>query len=285
MNHVWNFFLRVSTDNIPLHSDALKGFGWQIFLRFQFAWNSLLWFKMFSNIEGRDLLLKVPVNKKRFNCRDLVFVMNFTKGNFCRPLFNSQTSVASRNAVLPLFFKVSSQSPEQRASLSRSYPTDALFVALQSVQPLSTDPLGLSLREGDLVAVIKQSDPMGNANRWFVNSGNAKGFVPASVLHPFKSPPPYGYVTAAEEGKSWRQKNYAIADFYMTCLTFIHAPAVLSQHGQAMIQSHSPAFRRLLILFCESSNLFMWNTLSDTKFSDEVLLKYTKGRPFSKTNV
>ena len=100
----------------------------------------------------------------------------------------------------PLSPQPSTQSHEQRATLSRSYAPDALYVALHAVQAQPGDPMGLTLREGDLVAIIKRADPMGNPNRWFVDSGAAKGFVQASALNPYNSPPPYNFVVGSGEG-------------------------------------------------------------------------------------
>jgi hypothetical protein len=40
----------------------------------------------------------------------------------------------------------------------------------------------LTVRPGDLVVVIKNKHPSGDQERWFVDNGLGKGFVPSSLL-------------------------------------------------------------------------------------------------------
>ena len=61
------------------------------------------------------------------------------------------------------------QSDSQRDSLMKRYPPDRLFKVLENVSVSQT--LDLVLNEGDLVALIKDGDPMGNKERWFVDNG------------------------------------------------------------------------------------------------------------------
>lgn len=42
--------------------------------------------------------------------------------------------------------------------------------------------LELRVREGDILGVIQQKDPLGNRGRWFCDNGAAKGFVEAACL-------------------------------------------------------------------------------------------------------
>lgn len=61
------------------------------------------------------------------------------------------------------------QSESQRAALIKRYPADRLYTVVDNVSAQST--LDLSLAAGTLVALIKDGDPMGNKERWFVDSG------------------------------------------------------------------------------------------------------------------
>ena len=37
--------------------------------------------------------------------------------------------------------------------------------------------LDIGVNAGDLVGVVQQKDPLGNRDRWFVDNGQAQGFV------------------------------------------------------------------------------------------------------------
>lgn len=75
------------------------------------------------------------------------------------------------------------QGSSQRAYLQGRYP-DRLFIAVESFVP--TGELEVALNMGDVVAVLKQSDPMGNPLHWFVDNGLTKGFVPCNILAPMR---------------------------------------------------------------------------------------------------
>lgn len=97
----------------------------------------------------------------------------------------------------PLAPAVANQGPQreaQRVFVQSSYPVERVYVAVEDYA--SADILDLSLRTGDVVGVVKQQDPMGNAERWFVDNGAVKGFVAARFLRPLHQapvdpPPPY----------------------------------------------------------------------------------------------
>ena len=50
---------------------------------------------------------------------------------------------------------------------------------------IDTPPqLDIGVNAGDLVGVVQQKDPLGNRDRWFVDNGQAQGFVQSRVLGP-----------------------------------------------------------------------------------------------------
>ncbi|XP_059156460.1 dynamin-binding protein-like isoform X2 [Physella acuta] len=53
------------------------------------------------------------------------------------------------------------------------------------------DLMDIALTQGTVVGVVKDLDPMGNKERWFVDDGVNKGFVPSHILSPY-SPDPSG---------------------------------------------------------------------------------------------
>ncbi|XP_078470480.1 dynamin-binding protein isoform X1 [Lampetra planeri] len=77
----------------------------------------------------------------------------------------------------------STQTDSGRSQLLARFPPDRLFVLDRKVNV--AQDLDLALSEGELVAVIKQQDPMGSHRRWFVSNGVAQGFVYSSFLRPY----------------------------------------------------------------------------------------------------
>ena len=49
---------------------------------------------------------------------------------------------------------------------------------------ISTLQLDIGVNAGDLVGVVQQKDPLGSRDRWFVDNGQAQGFVQSRVLGP-----------------------------------------------------------------------------------------------------
>ncbi|KAH9495018.1 hypothetical protein Btru_018443 [Bulinus truncatus] len=63
-----------------------------------------------------------------------------------------------------------SQSDSQRQHLQQKYSIDKLFTVISTYN--ANDLMDISLTEGSLVGVVKELDPMGNKERWFVDDGD-----------------------------------------------------------------------------------------------------------------
>ena len=63
----------------------------------------------------------------------------------------------------------SSQSDSVKAYLRQLYPADKLYTVTQTVG--AAQAMDLELAQGVLVGVIKETDPMGNKEHWFVDTG------------------------------------------------------------------------------------------------------------------
>ncbi|XP_029165021.1 dynamin-binding protein-like [Nylanderia fulva] len=74
------------------------------------------------------------------------------------------------------------QTEQQRFLLREKYTVDKLFVVIEDVTSNST--LDVSAARGTLIAAIKKQDPMGNAARWYVDTGVTQGFLPSQKLRP-----------------------------------------------------------------------------------------------------
>ncbi|CAL1529614.1 unnamed protein product, partial [Lymnaea stagnalis] len=80
-----------------------------------------------------------------------------------------------------------SQSDSQRSYLHQKYSTDKLYTVTSTYN--ASDIMDISLTEGAVVGVVKELDPMGNKERWFVDDGANKGFAPSNILTPYKASP------------------------------------------------------------------------------------------------
>ncbi|KAK7084423.1 hypothetical protein SK128_028513 [Halocaridina rubra] len=82
----------------------------------------------------------------------------------------------------------------KRKVLSR-YPSDVIYIVSEVHTP--GEVMELTLYPGDHVALLKNKDPLGRCDRWFVDDGENKGFARASCLKPYKpSDHQVGTVTA-----------------------------------------------------------------------------------------
>ncbi|CAB3363327.1 Hypothetical predicted protein [Cloeon dipterum] len=103
------------------------------------------------------------------------------------------------------------QSPSRKSFLLSKYPLNKVFKVTQSWT--KSEVLDLSVQEGDIVAVIKQQDPMGSTERWYVDDGENKGFVAQKCLQQYlnSSPLSSGYGDA-ESDRIYEEVDYASTD-------------------------------------------------------------------------
>ena len=108
-----------------------------------------------------------------------------TSDNFFMPSQTSRSGSISSYSSLDASTKtMSSNDP----SLLRSkYAASDLYVV--SEPTISKGPMELSLPSTTLVGVIKKHDPNGQSEKWFVDTGSAKGFVPKRSLKSFTQSP------------------------------------------------------------------------------------------------
>lgn len=76
------------------------------------------------------------------------------------------------------------QEASHKADVLQKYQGDKLYLVV--TQYNGSDNMEISVNVGDVVGVIKEQDPMGNKEKWFVDNGAAKGFIPKSVLSAYK---------------------------------------------------------------------------------------------------
>ena len=66
--------------------------------------------------------------------------------------------------------------------ITEKYTTSKQYLVTKSRPSAVVTDLELRVREGDILGVIQQKDPLGNRGRWFCDNGAAKGFVSADCL-------------------------------------------------------------------------------------------------------
>lgn len=76
--------------------------------------------------------------------------------------------------------EVQHQTEEQRAWLLSEYPRERIYQLKRKCNGCQEQDL--SLLEGELVALLEDSDPFGSSSRWLVHSGVAQGYVYSTFL-------------------------------------------------------------------------------------------------------
>ncbi|XP_071537624.1 uncharacterized protein [Panulirus ornatus] len=65
-----------------------------------------------------------------------------------------------------------------------SYPAEVIYVVTEVHTP--AEVMELTLYPGDHVALLKNKDPLGRSDRWFIDDGDNKGFARAASLRPLQ---------------------------------------------------------------------------------------------------
>ncbi len=73
------------------------------------------------------------------------------------------------------------QSESQRLYVQQLYPAERLFKVKHDF--LGAQMMDIPLTQGTIVGVIKEEDPMGNKDKWFIdNGGKAFGQISLEIL-------------------------------------------------------------------------------------------------------
>uniref|UniRef100_A0A3Q0SUA4 Dynamin-binding protein n=1 Tax=Amphilophus citrinellus TaxID=61819 RepID=A0A3Q0SUA4_AMPCI len=103
--------------------------------------------------------------------------LTFVKEN-AQKLIERKVSFEKRDKkIMP---EVQHQTEEQRAWLLAEYPVSQLYQLKRKCNGCQEQDL--SLLEGELVALIEDTDPMGSSSRWLVHTGGAQGYVYSTFL-------------------------------------------------------------------------------------------------------
>eukprot|EP00057_Strongylocentrotus_purpuratus_P017174 XP_011671648.1 PREDICTED: dynamin-binding protein isoform X2 [Strongylocentrotus purpuratus] len=72
------------------------------------------------------------------------------------------------------------QSEAQRQSVMTRYPTGRVYQVKSNF--IAQQPMDISVYKANIVGIIKEQDPTGSSDRWYVDSGASQGFVPMGIL-------------------------------------------------------------------------------------------------------
>ncbi|XP_038053074.1 dynamin-binding protein-like isoform X2 [Patiria miniata] len=73
-----------------------------------------------------------------------------------------------------------SQSEKQKASITSRYPANRVYQV--STEFNSQQPMDMSVKKGEIVGIIKEQDPTGSGQKWYVDNGASQGFIPSAIL-------------------------------------------------------------------------------------------------------
>ncbi|NXJ05454.1 ARH37 factor, partial [Odontophorus gujanensis] len=94
-------------------------------------------------------------------------------------------------------------------SLVSKHGPDKLYQVTSNIS--GSKDMDLTLQRGQIVALLQSVDTKGNTNRWLVDAGGPRGFVPAAKLQPYCPAPsqqPRTETPALESGAERRRHSY-----------------------------------------------------------------------------
>lgn len=104
--------------------------------------------------------------------------------------------------------EVQHQTEEERARLLAEYPVSRLYQLKRKCNGCQEQDL--SLLEGELVALLEDTDPSGSSSRWLVHTGGTQGYVYSTFLKQYN--PLRDSQRAAQMAKEQQQQTPAMVD-------------------------------------------------------------------------
>ncbi|ESO86909.1 hypothetical protein LOTGIDRAFT_71852, partial [Lottia gigantea] len=126
-------------------------------------------------------------NVKHTSVLDRISGLSFIPRGF-NPKYDSlhrQDSVKTEKKKRISDTGLSIQSESQKVFVIQQFPRDKLYQVNRNYK--ASDLMDLCLNQGTVVGVLKEQDPMGNKDKWFVDDGSNKGFIHKSALSLFQS--------------------------------------------------------------------------------------------------
>ncbi|KAJ1217501.1 hypothetical protein NDU88_005095 [Pleurodeles waltl] len=108
--------------------------------------------------------------------------LNFVKDNSSATFIERKLSFEKKK-LTPIMPESPRQTESQRSTLLSKYSVEKIYQAKRKCN--ATQKQDIDLYEGELVALIEEKDPMGSTSRWFVDTGDTRGYVYSSFLKPY----------------------------------------------------------------------------------------------------
>nr|XP_019956819.1 PREDICTED: rho guanine nucleotide exchange factor 38 [Paralichthys olivaceus] len=105
--------------------------------------------------------------------------LTFVKDN-AQKLMERKVSFERQRDKKTTTMEVQHQTEEQRARLLTEHPLNRLYQLKRKCNGCQDQDL--SLLEGELVALLEDTDPLGSSSRWLVHTGGAQGYVYSTFL-------------------------------------------------------------------------------------------------------
>uniref|UniRef100_A0A3Q3DRV6 Rho guanine nucleotide exchange factor 38 n=1 Tax=Hippocampus comes TaxID=109280 RepID=A0A3Q3DRV6_HIPCM len=109
--------------------------------------------------------------------------------------------------------EVEHQTEEQRARLLAEFPPSRLYQLKRKCNGCQKEDL--SLLEGELVALLEDTDPMGSSSRWLVHTGGEQGYVYSTFLkqyNPLRDSQRGGQLAQQQQQQQQQHQPPAMAD-------------------------------------------------------------------------
>ncbi|XP_068607287.1 rho guanine nucleotide exchange factor 38 [Brachionichthys hirsutus] len=107
--------------------------------------------------------------------------LSFVKDN-AQKLMERKVSFERREKKIAMP-EVQHQTEEQRGQLLAEHPLNRLYQLKRKCNGCQEQDL--SLLEGELVALLEDTDPLGSSSRWLVHTGGTQGYVYSTFLKPY----------------------------------------------------------------------------------------------------
>ncbi|KAM9770073.1 rho guanine nucleotide exchange factor 38 [Menidia menidia] len=149
--------------------------------------------------------LPVPlsnINEVQNSIMDELNNLTFVKDN-AQKLMERKVSFERQRDKKVAVPEVQHQTEEQRVWLLAEYPVGRLYQLKRKCNGCQEQDL--SLLEGELVALLEDTDPLGSNSRWLVHTGGAQGYVYSTFLKPYN--PLRDSQRAAHKAKEQQQQQ------------------------------------------------------------------------------
>ncbi|XP_033117116.1 dynamin-binding protein-like isoform X1 [Anneissia japonica] len=78
------------------------------------------------------------------------------------------------------------QTQANKEQVMTRYSNEQLHLVTASFK--AAEDLDMTVMQGEIIGVIKQQDPRGGQERWYIDNGASTGFIPPTILTPYKLP-------------------------------------------------------------------------------------------------